>query len=86
MPSFLKPEVLKVIGGATIVLTAAFIMLQGIMGYVFSLARLATVILIAVLLSSALAFCWQFLIKRNKRCTESDNDKVSEQEHLNPGT
>jgi hypothetical protein len=63
----LKLETLKLIAGATIVLTAACIMLQQILGYVFSLARLGLIILIAVLVSSALAFAFQFLLKRTKK-------------------
>lgn len=63
----LKPETLKLIGGATIVLTAACIMLQQILGYVFSLARLGLIIVIAVVVSSGLAFAFQFLVKRNKK-------------------
>jgi hypothetical protein len=57
----------KAIAGASIVITAICIMLPGVMGYAFSLARLATIIIIAVVVSSALAFVAQFLIKRNKQ-------------------
>lgn len=58
---------IKAIAGATIVITAICIMLPGVMGYAFSLARLATIIIIAVVVSSALAFAAQFLIKKNKQ-------------------
>jgi hypothetical protein len=67
----LKPETLKLIAGATIVLTAACIMLQQILGYVFSLARLGLIIVIAVVVSSGLAFAFQFLVKRNSNKKES---------------
>ncbi|MBX9568978.1 MAG: hypothetical protein K2X77_08790 [Candidatus Obscuribacterales bacterium] len=60
-------QTIKMIAGATIVITAICIMLPGVMGYAFSLARLATIIIIAVVVSSALALAAQFLIKRNKR-------------------
>ena len=63
----LKLETLKLIAGATIVLTAACIMLQQIMGYVFSLARLGLIIVIAIVVSSALALVVQFLVKRTKK-------------------
>lgn len=63
----LKLETLKLISGATIVLSAACIMLQQILGYVFSLARLGLIILIAVVVSSALAFVFKFLLKRSKK-------------------
>lgn len=64
MQSLFKIETLKFIAGASIVLTAICIMLPGVMGYAFSLARLGLIILIAVLVSSALAFLIQFLLKR----------------------
>ena len=66
MQSFFKAETLKVIGGGTIVLTALCIMLPGVMGYAFSLARLGLVILIAVVVSSAIGFLWQYLVKQKK--------------------
>ena len=69
MQSFFKLETLKLIAGGSIVITAVCIMLPGVMGYAFSLARLGLVILIAVLASSALAFLYQSLLKRKK--TES---------------
>ena len=69
MQSFFKLETLKLIAGVSIVITAVCIMLPGVMGYAFSLARLGLVILIAVLASSALAFLYQSLLKRKK--TES---------------
>jgi hypothetical protein len=66
MRSILNLETLKLVGGATIVLTAICIMLPGVMGYAFSLARLGLIILVAVLASSALAFLFQVLVKRKK--------------------
>lgn len=66
MQSFFKLETLKTIAGVSIVLTAAAIMLPGVMGYAFSLARLGLIILFAVLASSALAFLFQILVKRKK--------------------
>lgn len=76
MPSLFKLETLKFIAGASIVLTAVCIMLPGVMGYAFSLARLGIIILVAVLVSSALAFLLQFLLKRK------NNDALS-QKNLN---
>ncbi len=67
MQSQSKLDTLKVIGGGTIVLTALCIMLPGVMGYAFSLARLGLVILIAVVVSSLIGFLWQFLVKQKKK-------------------
>lgn len=66
MQSFFRADTLKFIAGASIVITAFAIMLPGVMGFAFSLARLGIVIVLAVLISSALAFLFQFLVKRNK--------------------
>lgn len=71
----LKPENLKLIAGVSIVITAFGIMLQGVLGYVFSLARLGLIIVIAVVVSSALAFGYQFLIKKSNRATASSNSE-----------
>lgn len=71
-------ETLKFIAGASIVLTAACIMLNQVLGYVFSLARLGLIILIAVVVSSGLAFLFQFLIKRNKKDAPSSEAGNSE--------
>jgi hypothetical protein len=73
-----KLETLKLIGGTTIVLVALCIMLPGVMGYAFSLARLGLVILIAVVVSSALAFLIQVLLKR-KKTESSDASSVSDE-------
>lgn len=62
----LKPETLKVLTGASIIITAFGIMLHSVLGYVFSLARLGLIILVAVVVSAGLAFTYQSLIKRNK--------------------
>jgi hypothetical protein len=72
MQSLFKIETLKMIGGASIVLTAICIMLPGVMGYAFSLARLGLVILIAVVASSVLALLFQFLVKGKKKVSGSD--------------
>ena len=72
----LKPETLKLIAGASIVLTAACIMLQQILGYVFSLARLGLIIVIAVVVSSGLAFAFQFLVKRNKKESPAEGEQA----------
>jgi hypothetical protein len=73
MPSLFKLETLKFIGGATIVLTAICIMLPGVMGYAFSLARLGLVILIAIVVSSVLGFSLQFFLKGKKGVGGSPN-------------
>lgn len=70
-------QTVKVIAGASIVITAICIMLPGVMGYAFSLARLATIIIIAVVVSSALALSAQFLIKRNKQPISVGSENVS---------
>ena len=62
----LNLQTIKMIAGATIVITAICIMLPGVMGFAFSLARLATIIVIAVVVSSVLGLGAQYLIKRNK--------------------
>lgn len=67
MQSLFKLETIKFIGGATIVLTAFCIMLDQVLGYVFSLARLGLVILIAVVVSAVLAFFFQFFVKSRKK-------------------
>lgn len=59
-------QTVKIIASATIVITAICIMLPGVMGYAFSLARLGLIILIAIVVSSALAFTIQFLLKRKQ--------------------
>ena len=69
----LKPETLKVIAGASIVITAFGLMLHSVMGYVFSLARLGLIILIALVVSSGVALTWQFLIKRSKNPSENES-------------
>lgn len=74
---------IKFIASASIVLTAICIMLPGVMGYAFSLARLGTIIIVAVLVSSGLAFLAQFLIKRkNTQAQKSTaiNSNATEQE------
>ncbi len=72
MQSLFKPETLKIIGGGTIIFTAICIMLPGVMGYAFSLARLGLVILIAVVASSVLGLAWQFLVKQKKKESKAD--------------
>ena len=67
-----KPENLKIIAGATIIITAFTIMLQGVLGFVFSLARLGLVILIAIVVSSGLAFMYQVLVKGKKAASPSN--------------
>ncbi|MBX9688367.1 MAG: hypothetical protein K2X27_16785 [Candidatus Obscuribacterales bacterium] len=66
MPPWFNLETFKLIGSISIVVTAVCIMLPGFLGYAFSLAKLSLIILIAVLVSSTVAFTYQFLLKRNK--------------------
>mgnify|MGYP003385084520 CR=1 FL=1 len=61
MKDLLSLEKLKVVAGAAIVLTAFGLMLPGVMGFAFSLARVGTIIIVAVSASVALALVWQFV-------------------------
>lgn len=74
----MKLETLKFIASVSIVLTAVCIMLPGVMGYAFSLARLGLVILIAIVVSSGLAFLYHSLIKKKKDESPSNISAASE--------
>lgn len=83
MQTLSKLETVKFIAGLSIVLTAFCIMLPGVMGYAFSLARLGLVILIAVLVSSALAFLIQFLLKQKKKEGSTGSPNIYSEESKN---
>ncbi len=64
-------ERLKYVGAGAIVLTAFGLMLPQVTGFAFSLARVGTTILIAVVVSAIVAFGWQFLRGKGKSPDQS---------------
>lgn len=61
MKNLFTLEKLKYVAAGAIVLTAFGIMLQSIIGFAFSLARVGTVVLISVAVSALVALGWQFI-------------------------
>lgn len=73
-----KFDTIKFILGASVVLTAICIMLPGVMGYAFSMARLGIIILVALFVSGGLAFLVQYLLKRKNTETNTSTELNTE--------